>query len=241
MTHRGDMSQEGVQFLVSIEDALLRQIIGSPDRAHTLAPCLIIDRLDAAVRRDCCVVRPVRGHHHPRSLGLFQCHTPRRHNRRLLRAGPMLAQPGRWLSHPTGPLDDQTTTLISRGDVISFHGTFSYVVVVATTTHEAVRVRCSRADGWRGNGNGRARRRHLDAARARGYRPAGEAFPRGDHRGCDRDRRPGGPGRGVYAARGRGPGDRRGLAVPLCRNPRGPAGPDDRCHRCRICLPRAGR
>jgi hypothetical protein len=66
VTHRGDMSQKGVQFLVSIEDAFLRQIIGSPDRAHALAPCLLIDRLDAAVRRDCCVVRPVHGHHHPR-------------------------------------------------------------------------------------------------------------------------------------------------------------------------------
>ena len=75
VTHRGNMSQEGVQLLVRVEDALLRQISGRTDRAHTLAPRLLINRLGTAIRRDCCVVRPVRGHHHPRWLGPFQYHT----------------------------------------------------------------------------------------------------------------------------------------------------------------------
>jgi hypothetical protein len=77
VTHRGDMSQKGVQFLVSIEDALVRQIIGRPDRAHTLAPCLVIDRLDAAIWRNRWVIRPVRGHHHPRQSALSEYPTPR--------------------------------------------------------------------------------------------------------------------------------------------------------------------
>ena len=65
MTHRGDMGEEGVKFLVGVEDAFLYQIIGRLDRTHTLAPRLLIDRLDTAIRRDRRVVRSVRGHCHP--------------------------------------------------------------------------------------------------------------------------------------------------------------------------------
>src|SRR5215470_17983901 len=59
------MGEEGVKLLVSVEDALLCQIIGRLDRTHTLAPRLLIDRLDTAIRRDRRVVRSVRGHCHP--------------------------------------------------------------------------------------------------------------------------------------------------------------------------------
>ncbi len=38
MTHLGDMSKEGVQFLVSVEDAILSEIVGRPDSANALAP-----------------------------------------------------------------------------------------------------------------------------------------------------------------------------------------------------------
>jgi len=59
------MGQERVKLLVGVEDTVLRQIIGRLDRTHALAPGLVINGLDAAVRRDCCVIRPVRGHPHP--------------------------------------------------------------------------------------------------------------------------------------------------------------------------------
>lgn len=70
MTHRGDMSEEGVQFLISVEDAVVREVIGRPDRAYALAPSLLVDRLDAVIRRDRYLVRSVRGHYHLR-LSVF--------------------------------------------------------------------------------------------------------------------------------------------------------------------------
>jgi hypothetical protein len=65
VTHRGDMGEEGVKLLVSVENTLLCQIISRLDRTHTLAPRLLIDRLDTAIRRDRRVARSVRGHCHP--------------------------------------------------------------------------------------------------------------------------------------------------------------------------------
>jgi hypothetical protein len=34
VTHLGDMSKEGVQFLVGVEDAILSEIVGKPDGAN---------------------------------------------------------------------------------------------------------------------------------------------------------------------------------------------------------------
>jgi hypothetical protein len=39
MTHRGDVSEEGIQFLISVEDAVVHEVIGGLDRAYALAPC----------------------------------------------------------------------------------------------------------------------------------------------------------------------------------------------------------
>jgi len=64
MTRRGDMGQEGVQLLVGVEDTVLSEIIGRQDRAYTLAPCLLVERLGAAIWRQRSVVRSVRGHCH---------------------------------------------------------------------------------------------------------------------------------------------------------------------------------
>jgi hypothetical protein len=65
MTHRGDMSEKGIQFLIGVEDAILSKIIGRRDYPYALPPRLLVDRLDAAVRRHCRMVSPVRGHCHP--------------------------------------------------------------------------------------------------------------------------------------------------------------------------------
>ena len=43
MTRLGDMSKEGVQFLVGVEDAILSEIVGRPDGANALAPRLFIE------------------------------------------------------------------------------------------------------------------------------------------------------------------------------------------------------
>jgi hypothetical protein len=37
------MSKEGIQFLVSVEDAILSQVVGGPDGANVLAPRLFIE------------------------------------------------------------------------------------------------------------------------------------------------------------------------------------------------------
>ena len=74
MTHRGDMSEEGVQFLISVEDAVVRKVIGGPDWAYALASSLLVDRLDAVIRRNRYLVRSVCGHYHLR-LSAFQYRT----------------------------------------------------------------------------------------------------------------------------------------------------------------------
>jgi hypothetical protein len=43
VTHLGDMSEEGVQFLVGVEDAILSEIVGRPDGANALALRLFIE------------------------------------------------------------------------------------------------------------------------------------------------------------------------------------------------------
>ena len=43
MTHLGDMSKEGVEFLVGVENAILSEIVGGPDGANVLAPRLFIE------------------------------------------------------------------------------------------------------------------------------------------------------------------------------------------------------
>jgi len=43
VSHLGDMSKEGVQFLVGVEDAILSEIVGRPDGANALAPRLFIE------------------------------------------------------------------------------------------------------------------------------------------------------------------------------------------------------
>lgn len=67
MTHRGDMSKEGVQFLISVENAILGEIVSRLDRAYALAPCLLVDRLSTAARGQRPVVSPVRRHRHLQS------------------------------------------------------------------------------------------------------------------------------------------------------------------------------
>ncbi len=70
MTHRSYMSEEGIQLLVGVEDAILREVIGRLDWAYALAPCLLVDRLGAAIRRYRYIVHPVRGHCHLRYQSL---------------------------------------------------------------------------------------------------------------------------------------------------------------------------
>jgi hypothetical protein len=65
VTHRGDMSEKGIQFLVGVEDAVLNEIISRRYRPYVLTPCLLVDRLDAVIRQPCRIVSPVRGHCHP--------------------------------------------------------------------------------------------------------------------------------------------------------------------------------
>ena len=65
MTHRCDMSEKGIQFLVGVEDAVLSEIIGRRYRVHALPPRLLVDRLDAVIRQPCRIVRSVRSHCHP--------------------------------------------------------------------------------------------------------------------------------------------------------------------------------
>jgi hypothetical protein len=45
VTHRSNMSKVGVQFLVGVEDAVLREVISRLNRAHALAPRPLVDRL----------------------------------------------------------------------------------------------------------------------------------------------------------------------------------------------------
>ena len=66
MTHRGNMGKESVQFLVSVEDAIVREVISRPDRAYALAPGLLVDRFHAVTRRNRYLVRSVCGHYHLR-------------------------------------------------------------------------------------------------------------------------------------------------------------------------------
>jgi hypothetical protein len=75
MTHRGDMSKKGVQFLISVEDAVVRKVVGRPDWAYALAPSLLINRLDAVIRWNRYLVRSVRGHYHLR-LSVFPSIAP---------------------------------------------------------------------------------------------------------------------------------------------------------------------
>ena len=65
VTHRGDMSEKGIQFLVGVEDAVLSKIISRRYRPYALTPCLLVDRLEAVIRQLCRIVRSVRGHCHP--------------------------------------------------------------------------------------------------------------------------------------------------------------------------------
>ncbi len=62
MTHRGDMSEKGIQFLIGVEDAILSKIIGGRDSPNVLPPRLLVDRLDAMIPRHSRIVSPVRGH-----------------------------------------------------------------------------------------------------------------------------------------------------------------------------------
>jgi hypothetical protein len=65
VTHRGDMSEKGIQFLVGVKDAILSKIIGGRNNPYALPPRLLIDRLDAMILRHSRIVSPVRGHCHP--------------------------------------------------------------------------------------------------------------------------------------------------------------------------------
>ena len=65
VTHRSDMSEKGIQFLVGVEDAVLSEIIGRRYRPYALTPCLLIDRLDAVILQPRRIVSSVRGHCHP--------------------------------------------------------------------------------------------------------------------------------------------------------------------------------
>jgi hypothetical protein len=65
VTHRGDMSEKGIQFLVGVEDAVLSEIIGRRYRPYAPAPCLLVDRLDAVILQPRRIVSSIRGHCHP--------------------------------------------------------------------------------------------------------------------------------------------------------------------------------
>jgi hypothetical protein len=65
-THRGDMGEKGIQFLIGIEDAILSKIIGRRYRPYPFPPRLLVDRLGTVIRRHCRVVSSVRTHRHPR-------------------------------------------------------------------------------------------------------------------------------------------------------------------------------
>ena len=43
VTRLGDMSKEGVRFLVGVEDAILSEVVGRADGANALAPRLFIE------------------------------------------------------------------------------------------------------------------------------------------------------------------------------------------------------
>jgi hypothetical protein len=64
VTHRGDMSEKGIQFLIGVEDAVLSEIIGRRYRPYALTPCLLVDRLDAVIRQPRGIVSSFRGHCH---------------------------------------------------------------------------------------------------------------------------------------------------------------------------------
>src|ERR1022692_1866700 len=66
VTHRGDVSQKGVQLFVGIEDTVLGEIISRGDGTYALPPYLFVDRLDAPIRRHGPVVGSVGRHGHPR-------------------------------------------------------------------------------------------------------------------------------------------------------------------------------
>jgi len=65
VTHRGDMSEKGIQFLIGVENAILSKIISRRYRPYAFPPRLLVDRLDTAIRRHRRVVSSVRGHCHP--------------------------------------------------------------------------------------------------------------------------------------------------------------------------------
>lgn len=143
MTHRGDMGEEGVKLLVSVEDTLLCQIIGRLDRTHTLAPRLLIDRLDTAIRRDRRVVRSVRGHCHPQDWvdSSITLHTDSLPLRARLEVSVHHRDGG--LSHADSPLDGQAPALVTGRRVVPFVMTPSFVMTGTTSTRgrwgEAVR------------------------------------------------------------------------------------------------------
>ena len=48
MTHRGDMSEKGIQFLIGVEDAILSKIIGRRDHPEA---AVLASRSNVADRR----------------------------------------------------------------------------------------------------------------------------------------------------------------------------------------------
>jgi hypothetical protein len=74
VTHRGDMSEKGIQFLVGVEDAILNEIISRRYRPYVLTACLLVDRLVAMIRQPCRIVSPIRAHCHPSSPSVLVSH-----------------------------------------------------------------------------------------------------------------------------------------------------------------------
>jgi hypothetical protein len=64
VTHGCDVREKGIQLFVCVEHAVVGEIVGRHDRAYALAPCLLVDRLNTAIRRHRRVVSSVRGHRH---------------------------------------------------------------------------------------------------------------------------------------------------------------------------------
>src|SRR5216683_1736416 len=65
VTHRGHMSEEGVQLLIGVEHAVLGKVVGRLDRLHALAPRLLVNRLGTDLRRLCRIIRVAGGHPRP--------------------------------------------------------------------------------------------------------------------------------------------------------------------------------
>src|ERR1700722_10497616 len=58
------MSEEGVQPLVGVENTVLGEVIGGLNRAHALAPRLLVNRLGTNTRRQRLICSPVGGYRH---------------------------------------------------------------------------------------------------------------------------------------------------------------------------------